>query len=92
MLFSYQEQNSLRLVFPKAHVYQIFGVINNNNTVTITGKADEIDKLTILLKNGDEEIRLEAPVVNGEFSVTTQMPNKGISTISIQDVNGNVLY
>ena len=58
----------LEISVPEAHVHQIFGVINNNNTVTIMGKADEIDKVTILLQNGDEEIRFEAPVVNGEFS------------------------
>ena len=82
----------LEISVPEAHVHQIFGVINNNNTVTIMGKAEDIDKVTILLQNGDEEIRFEAPVVNGEFSVTTQTPNKGISTISIQDENGNILY
>ena len=56
------------------------------------GKAVEINKVTIVLRNGDEEIRFEAPVVNGEFSVTTRTPNKGISKVSIQDENGNILY
>ena len=77
---------------PEVLVSDVTGVINEDNTVTIKGKAEEIDKVTVVIPNGVDNILLEAEVINGEFSVTTEMPNSEIHEISILDKDGNVLY
>ena len=48
--------------------------------------------LQVVIPNGVDNILLEAEVIDGEFSVTTEMPNSGIYEISILDKDGNVLY
>ena len=80
------------IVLPDILVSDLAGVVNADNTVTITGKASEVDKVTVVLPNGNDEIVLEALVVDGKFSVTTEIPKAGIDKISVLDAEGNVLY
>ena len=79
-------------VVPTVLVSEVSGVVNDDNTVTITGKAAEIDKVKVFIPNGDQEISIESKVVDGVFSVTTTLPALGIKEISIVDFEGNVLY
>ena len=58
-------------VVPNVVVSELTGEVNDDNTVTITGKATEIDKVTVVIPNGDKEISFESNVVDGKFSVTT---------------------
>ena len=80
------------IVVPDVLVSDLSGIINDDNTVTITGKASEVDKVTVVLPNGEDEIVLEALVIDGEFSVTTEIPAAGIDKISVLDAEGNILY
>ena len=80
------------MVIPDVLVSDLVGVINTDNTVTITGNASEVDKVTVVLPNGNDEIVLEALVVDGKFSVTTEIPKAGIDKISVLDAEGNILY
>ena len=79
-------------VVPNVVVSEVTGVVNDDKTVTITGKATGIDQVTVVLPNGNKEISIESKVVDGKFSVTTEMPASGIQEISITDSKGNVLY
>ena len=79
-------------VVPNVVVSEVTGVVNDDNTVTITGKATEIDQVTVVLPDGDKKISLESDVLNGQFSVTTEMPASGINEITIVDSEGKVLY
>ena len=82
----------VEIVTPDVLVHQLSGVINPDNTVTITGKAEEIEKVIIMLPNGDSEIKIEAPVINGEFTVTTQIPDEGISIVTVLNTDGTILF
>ena len=42
-------------VVPNVVVSELTGVVNDDNTVTITGKATEIDQVTVVIPNGDKE-------------------------------------
>ena len=80
-------------VVPEVIVSEVNGVINDDNTVTITGKATETDKITVVIPNGDQNITAEAAVENGTFTVTAQLPSSGeIHEISILDADGNLVY
>ena len=80
-------------VIPEVIVSEVNGVINDDNTVTITGKATETDKVTVVIPNGDQNITAEAAVENGTFTVTAQLPSSGIiHEISILDADGNLVY
>jgi S-layer homology domain len=79
-------------VVPDVVVSEVTGVVNEDNTVTITGKATEIDKVTVVIPNGDKEISIESNVVDGKFSITTQMPQSGIYEISVLAADGKILY
>ena len=80
-------------VVPEVIVSEVNGVINDDNTVTITGKATETDKVTVVIPNGDQNITAEAAVENGTFTVTAQLPSSGeIHEISILDADGNLVY
>ena len=65
-------------VVPNVVVSEVTGEVNDDNTVTITGKATEIDKVTVVLPNGDKENLIRINCFDGKFSVTTEMPASGI--------------
>lgn len=88
-LLKAEEHNSY---VPDVVVTNVTGVVNEDNTVTITGEVVGTEKVKIELPNGDETITIEANVVNGKFSVTTEIPEAGISEITIYDEDNNVWY
>ena len=77
---------------PEVMITNVTGKVNEDNTVTITGEVVGTEKVKIELPNGDETIKIEANVVNGKFSVTTEIPEAGISEITIYDEDNNVWY
>ena len=77
---------------PEVIITGVTGEVNGDKTVTITGEVVGADKLTVQLPNGNETITLEATVVDGMFSVTTELPKAGISEVTILDREGNIWY
>jgi len=77
---------------PDVLVSDLSGTINEDQSVTITGQASEIEKVIVVIPTNESEISIEAEVVNGYFSVTTDMPAANIHTIIVKDEEGNVLY
>ena len=85
------EAKQLAEYAPDVLVYDLSGEVNNQE-LTITGNAEEIDKVIIEIPNGDETISLEADVINNQFSITTTLPENGVKSVTVLDTKGNVLY
>jgi hypothetical protein len=80
---------------PEPLILNVKAEIVDNSKITVTGKAEDVNKVTIVFPGVNEDCEcqsLEAEVVNGVFTVTTDMPEEEISEIAILDEEGNVLY
>ncbi|WP_226618626.1 S-layer homology domain-containing protein [Cytobacillus firmus] len=77
-----------------ARIIEMSRVINKNNTMTFHGKVTGIKTVKITLSNTTKpeqgKIILEAPAVNGEFTLTTDELVPGKYKISFLDDKGKV--
>jgi len=87
-----KKAEEFKVVVPDVLVSDVAGVLNDNHTVTITGKAEGVEKVVVKLPNGDKSIVADAAVVNGAFTITTEIPAAGIHEMAVYDEKGNLLY
>lgn len=87
-----KKAEEFEVTLPDVLVSDVAGTLNDDNTVTITGKAEGVEKVKVTLPSGTEPIEVKANVVDGEFSVTTAIPASGIQDVAIYDEKGKLLY
>jgi hypothetical protein len=87
-----KKAEQFEVTVPEILVSYVTGVINEDNTVTLSGNAEGIKNVIVSIPNGETDVLVETQVINGMFSVTTELPEIGIHEITILDTEGNTLY
>lgn len=80
---------------PEPLILNVKAEILEDNKIKVTGEAEDVNKVMVVFPGANEDCEcqsFEAEVVNGVFTVTTNMPEDEISEIVILDEEGNPLY